>query len=128
METIPWIWSTQLTVIWGITPHLSLSDHITVMLIPAYGPQVKVSKPGQMRYKCDQRELPQPFRTALLPLTGTCLSRQPPMTIRPAFKNTQRQLWPISPNAWMMSAKPGPSSQPLIKAVVYRRGRVGRGR
>ncbi len=61
-------------------PHLGYSDHISVMLIPAYRPLLKLAKPVQKLITIWPMMLPQHYRTAFIAQTGTCLKRQPPTT------------------------------------------------
>ncbi|KAK3570548.1 hypothetical protein QTP86_022084 [Hemibagrus guttatus] len=68
-------------------PHLGYSDHISVLLVPAYRPLVRHSKPVRNWLKPCQKEPSLHFRTVLSALTGTCSGRLQPMSItnyRPA--------------------------------------------
>ncbi|KAK3561861.1 hypothetical protein QTP86_017474, partial [Hemibagrus guttatus] len=68
--------------------HLGYSDHISVMLIPAYRPLVRHSKPV---LKQSQKEPALLFRTVLSALTGTCSGRLQPKAIPQIWRNIRHQ-------------------------------------
>ena len=57
-------------------PHIGLSDHITVMLMPAYRPRVKVENRFGKRFQCGRMDQGVLFRTVLRQQTGACSSKQ----------------------------------------------------
>ncbi len=72
-------------------PHLGYSDHISVMLIPAYRPLLKLAKPVQKVItiwpeKCYFNT------TGLLSVhrPGTCLKRRPPTTTTQTCRSTPK--------------------------------------
>ncbi len=86
-NTLDFVYTTQRGAYKALPlPHLGASDHITVMLMPAYRPLVKVIKPIHNS----------------TPLTGICLSRLPHTTILQTSKSTLRLSLPTSPSALMM--------------------------
>ncbi len=90
-NTLDFVYTTQRGAYNALPlPHLGASDHITVMLMPAYRPLVKVIKPIHNRYKCGRKGRQRHFKTVSTPLTGICLSRLPHTTILQTSKSTQR--------------------------------------
>ncbi len=90
-------------------PHLGYSDHISVMLIPAYRPLLKLAKPVQKQITVWPDMLPQHCRTASRTQTGTCLKRRPPIITIQTCRNTLK-LWLLTSNtALMMWQSPRPS-------------------
>ncbi len=69
-------------------PHLGYSDHISVMLIPAYRPLLNWPNRFQSRSRYGQTMLPQHCRTASRTQTGTCLKRRPPIITIQTCRNT----------------------------------------
>lgn len=72
-------------------PHLCYSDHITIMLIPAYRPLVRRSKPVLKQVKHGQQQPPLLFRTVLNALIGICSGRLQPTATTSTWRNTQHQ-------------------------------------
>ncbi len=69
-------------------PHLGYSDHISVMLIPAYRPLLKLAKPVQNTSQFGQRMLLQHYMTDFSAQTGTCLNSWPPTTTTQTCRST----------------------------------------
>ncbi len=69
-------------------PHLGYSDHISVMLIPAYRPLLKLAKPVQKLITIWPENATSHYRTAFSAQTGTCLKRWPPTTTTQTCRST----------------------------------------
>ncbi len=65
-------------------PHLGYSDHISVMLIPAYRPLLKLAKPVQKLITI----WPENATSTQTAQTGTCLKRRPPTTTTQTCRST----------------------------------------
>ncbi len=88
-NTLDFVYTTEKNAYKAVPrPHLGYSDHISVMLIPAYRPLLKLTKPVQKLITIGQRMLPQHYRTAFSAQTGTCLKRRPPTTTTQTCRST----------------------------------------
>ncbi len=96
-------------------PHPGDSDHITVMLMPAYRPIGKLTKPV---HKHIQVWPEGPSET----LTGICLSRRPHTITKQTSRSTQRLSLPTSPSAWWCNSPKDHHCPGQPEAVANRRG------
>ncbi len=102
-NTLDFVYTTQRGAYKALPlPHLGASDHITVMLMPAYRPLVKVIKPIHKQIQVWPEGSSEALQDCLTPLTGICLSRLPHTTILQTSKSTLRLSLPTSPSALMM--------------------------
>ncbi len=100
-NTLDFVYTTQRGAYKALPlPHLGASDHITVMLMPAHRPLVKVINQYTSRYKCGRKGRQRHFKTVSTPLTGICLNRLPHTTTPQTSKSTQRLSLPTSPVYW----------------------------
>ncbi len=88
-NTLDFVYTTEKNAYKAVPrPHLGQSDHISVMLIPAYRPLLKLTKPVQNSSQFGQMMLPRHYRTAFSAQTGTCLKRRPPTTTTQTCRST----------------------------------------
>ncbi len=119
-NTLDFVYTTEKNAYKAVPrPHLGYSDHISVMLIPAYRPRFKNSS------QFGQRMLPQHYRTAFSAQTGACLKRRPPTTTTQTCRSTLK-LWLLtSKSAWMMWQSPRPSPHVQTKSRGWQQRFVG---
>ncbi len=102
-NTLDFVYTTQRGAYKALPlPHLGASDHITVMLMPAYRPLVKAIKPVHKQIQVWPEGSSEALQDCLTLLTGICLSRLPHITILQTSKSTQRLSLPTSPSVLMM--------------------------